>query len=46
MSSFGVRDGEEEGNKACWRKEVLVLLMMVVDGCKGGGREIGLNDIR
>ena len=45
MSSFVVGDGEEEGNNACWRKEVLVLVM-VVDACKGGGLEIGLKDMR
>ena len=46
MSSLVVGDGEEEGNNACWRKEVLVLLVMVVDACKGGGLEIGLKDMR
>ena len=45
MSSFVVGDSSEEGNNACWRKEVLVLLVMVVDVCKGG-LEIGLNDMR
>ena len=31
MSSLVMGDGEEEGNNACWRKEVLVLLVMVVE---------------
>lgn len=46
MSSFVVGDDSEDGNNACWRKEVFVLLVIMVDVCKGGGLEIGLNDMR